>query len=161
MDPSPLRGRQPVTAWTHRDELAPGHRRWLVAVPACLFAVLGWTHRWVSDDGLITLRVVAQVLAGHGPVFNAGERVESSTSAAWTWLLVAAGWLTRAPLPALAVGLGLAAATAGLAVASDATARLWRARPGPSPLVPAGVLVVLALPPFWDLAAHETDRPEG
>jgi arabinofuranosyltransferase len=109
-------------------------------------------HRWVSDDGLITLRVVSQVLAGHGPVLNIGERVESSTSAAWTWLLVAAGWLLPIPLPSLAVGLGLAAATIGLAVALDATGRLWRSSPRPSRLVPAGVLVVLALPPFWEFA---------
>lgn len=94
-------------------------------------------HRWVSDDGLITLRVASQVLAGHGPVFNIGERVESSTSAAWTWLLVAAGWLFPIALPSLPVELGLAAATGGLAVAMDATGRLWRSRPGASRLVPA------------------------
>lgn len=106
----------------------------------------------MSDDGLITLRVASQVLAGHGPVFNAGERVESSTSAAWTWLLVGAGWLFPIELPSLAVGLGLVAAVVGLAVAMDATGRLWRSRTEPSRLVPAGVLVVLALPPFWEFA---------
>ncbi|HEV2823729.1 MAG TPA: arabinofuranosyltransferase, partial [Actinomycetota bacterium] len=103
------------------------------------------------------------MLAGHGPVFNIGERVESSTSAAWTWLLVAAGWLFPIALPSLAVGLGLAAATVGLAVAMDATGRLWRSRPEPSRLVPAGVLVVLALPPFWEFATSglETDLTIG
>jgi arabinofuranosyltransferase len=129
-----------------------GRRLLLVAVPAGVYAVLGWTHRWVSDDGLITLRVVAQVLAGHGPVFNVGERVEASTSAAWTWLLVVAGWLFPVALPSLAVGVGLVAGTAGLAVALDATGRLWRSRPGATRLVPAGVLIVLALPPFWEFA---------
>lgn len=129
-----------------------GRRLLLVAVPTGGYAALGWTHRWLSDDGLITLRVAAQVLAGQGPVFNAGERVEVSTSAAWTWLLVAAGWLFPAALPSLAVGLGLAGGTAGVALALDATGRLWRPRTGTAGLVPAGVLVVLALPPFWEFA---------
>ena len=47
---------------------------------------------------------------------------------------------------------GLVAGTAGLAVALDATGRLWRSRPGATRLVPAGVLIVLALPPFWEFA---------
>ena len=129
-----------------------GRRLLLVAVPTGGYAALGWTHRWLSDDGLITLRVAAQVLAGQGPVFNAGERVEVSTSAAWTWLLVAAGWLFPAALPSLAVGLGLAGGTTGVALALDATGRLWRPGTGTAGLVPAGVLVVLALPPFWEFA---------
>ena len=36
-----------------------------------------------------------QILAGHGPVFNPGERVEANTSALWTWLLAAATWASR------------------------------------------------------------------
>ena len=38
----------------------------------------------MSDDGLIVLRTVRNLLAGNGPVFNAGERVEANTSTAWT-----------------------------------------------------------------------------
>ena len=50
-----------------------------------------WTwdlqRRWIADDGLIVLRTVRNLLAGNGPVFNAGERVESNTSTAWTYLV--------------------------------------------------------------------------
>ena len=46
-----------------------------------------WQRRWIADDGLIVLRTVRNLLAGNGPVFNAGERVESNTSAAWTYLV--------------------------------------------------------------------------
>ena len=34
----------------------------------------------MSDDGYIYLRVVDQLLAGNGPVFNNGERMEAATS---------------------------------------------------------------------------------
>ena len=39
----------------------------------------GYQRRWVTEDAFISLRVVQQVLAGNGPVFNAGERVEAYT----------------------------------------------------------------------------------
>ena len=35
-----------------------------------------------------------QILAGNGPVFNPGERVEADTSALWTWLLALLTWDT-------------------------------------------------------------------
>lgn len=52
----------------------------VLAAPVLLLATMGWARRWMCDDGYIHLRVVQQVLAGHGPVFNAGERIEASTS---------------------------------------------------------------------------------
>ena len=42
----------------------------------------GWTHRSMFYDGYIYLHVVQNILAGHGPVFNAGQRVEAFTSPA-------------------------------------------------------------------------------
>ncbi|MBE1497364.1 arabinofuranosyltransferase [Amycolatopsis lexingtonensis] len=122
---------------------------WLVLGPTiAVFAVLAWNRRWMSDDGLIVLRTVRQILAGNGPVFNAGERVESNTSTLWTYLLVAFGWIPGLRLEWLAVVLGLLCSTGGLLLAMDGTRRLIG-----SPLVaPAGVLVLIALPPFRDFA---------
>jgi arabinofuranosyltransferase len=40
-----------------------------------------------SDDALINIRVVRQLLAGNGPVFNIGERVEVGTSPLWIYLV--------------------------------------------------------------------------
>ena len=63
----------------------PEHQRarisLLIAVAvAGVFALWGgWTRRWMSDDGLIVLRTVRNLLAGNGPVFNIGERVEANT----------------------------------------------------------------------------------
>src|SRR5438132_10432612 len=66
--------------------------RWLTAVPAfvpaLMIAIGGWQHRWMDEDAFINLRIVDQIFAGHGPVFNAGERVEASTSTLWIVVLV-------------------------------------------------------------------------
>ncbi|MEU2536323.1 hypothetical protein [Streptomyces iakyrus] len=118
----------------------------LVAVPTAALFVLGYRRRWICDDGLIYLRPVRQILAGNGPVFNVGERAESSTGTLWQWLLALVTWVTGEDPAFLAVGLGLVLSTAGFAFALLATCRLHR---GAGPLLPAGVFVLLAVPPFW------------
>jgi arabinofuranosyltransferase len=57
----------------------------LASLPVA-WGVLGWRQRWIADDGDIVARTVREILAGNGPVFNPGERVESFTSVLWTWL---------------------------------------------------------------------------
>ncbi|MEU6682727.1 hypothetical protein [Streptomyces sp. NPDC046832] len=118
----------------------------LVGVPTAALFVLGYRRRWICDDGLIYLRPVRQILAGHGPVFNVGERAESSTGTLWQWLLALATWVTGEDPAFLAVGLGLLLSTAGFAFALLATCRLHRSS---GLLLPAGVFVLLAVPPFW------------
>ncbi|CAM5706181.1 Arabinofuranosyltransferase OS=Streptomyces violarus OX=67380 GN=FHS41_004015 PE=4 SV=1 [Streptomyces violarus] len=118
----------------------------LVAVPTAALFVLGYRRRWICDDGLIYLRPVRQILAGNGPVFNVGERAESSTGTLWQWLLALGTWVTGEDPAFLAVGLGLLLSTAGFALALIATCRLHR---GAGLLLPAGVFVLLAVPPFW------------
>lgn len=126
---------------------APDRRGWngaVLVVLALAFAALIWNRRWVSDDGLIVLRTVRNLLAGDGPVFNAGERVEANTSTLWTYLLALPSLVMSANWAAVLLGLVLS--VAGLVLAADAARRLWGARA----IAPAGALVVLALPPFWD-----------
>mgnify|MGYP003456791854 CR=1 FL=1 len=60
-------------------------------VVSVLWAWGAWQRRWIADDGLIVLRTVRNLLAGNGPVFNAGERVESNTSTLWTYLVYLGG----------------------------------------------------------------------
>src|SRR5207244_12293235 len=55
----------------------------LLSAPVVAFVGAGWAHRWITDDGFIYLRVVQQIRAGNGPVFNDGQRVEAFTGPVW------------------------------------------------------------------------------
>jgi arabinofuranosyltransferase len=123
-----------------------------IAAVIGIYAVLVWDRRWIADDGLIVVRTVREILAGHGPVYNAFERAEPTTSAGWMWLLAGCGWITGGDAATLAVVVGGLLAVAGLAIALDATRRLHRGHGHGGTLVPAGAMVVLGLFPFWDFA---------
>ncbi len=126
-----------------------------VAVVSALWAWGAWQRRWIADDGLIVLRTIRNLLAGNGPVFNAGERVESNTSTAWTYL-VYLGSLVGGPLRLeyVALALALTLSVAGVVMVMLGTARLY----APSllgrsaVLLPAGALVYIAVPPARDFA---------
>ena len=75
--------------------------------PVIGFVSAGYAHRWITDDGYIYLRVVQQIRAGNGPVFNAGERVEAFTGSLWVALLAVADLVAPVSLELLAVILGL------------------------------------------------------
>jgi arabinofuranosyltransferase len=129
----------------------------VIGVTVTAFAVLAWQRRWMCDDGLIVLRTVRNLLAGNGPVFNAGERVETNTSTLWTGMLAVAGLVPGVTLPVAAVMLGLMLSVLGLTLALDGARRLHRAGRPDSVLarlavVPVGALVLIALPPFRDFA---------
>jgi arabinofuranosyltransferase len=126
-----------------------------VAVVAVLFGWGTWQRRWIADDGLIVLRTVRNLLAGNGPVFNAGERVEANTSVVWTYLVYFGGWLTwPMRLEYVALVLALLLSVAGLAMLMLGTGRLFA--PGllgrRAVILPAGALVYAAVPPARDFA---------
>ena len=118
----------------------------LLGLAVVLEVVLMWQRRWMSDDGLIFLRTVRQILAGDGPVFNVGERVETNTSTLWTLVLIGLAALP-VRLEYASVGAGLVLSAAALGFSLDAARRLTGLG---RVVVPAGGLVVLAMPPFWD-----------
>lgn len=120
----------------------------MVAVGVAVTAFAGWQERWIADDGLIVLRTARQLLAGNGPVFNIGERVEVNTSTVWTALVTLAGAVPGVRLDWAAVGLGLVCAVAGVGLGMDAARRLHGSRG--TVMVPAGAAVLLALPPMRD-----------
>jgi arabinofuranosyltransferase len=49
--------------------------------------VMAASRAWTCDDAFITFRVVSQFLAGQGPVFNIGERVQVFTHPLWLMAL--------------------------------------------------------------------------
>jgi len=157
---NPARPRRPVATLVGRPsfpyDVTVRVSLWAsVAVVAVLFGWGAWQRRWIADDGLIVLRTVRNLLAGNGPVFNAGERVEANTSVVWTYLVYLGGWLTwPMRLEYVALVLALLLSVAGLAMLMLGTGRLF----APALLgrravmLPAGALVYIAVPPARDFA---------
>ncbi|HEY0228026.1 MAG TPA: hypothetical protein VGC05_16915, partial [Mycobacterium sp.] len=126
-----------------------------VAVVVLLFGWGAWQRRWIADDGLIVLRTVRNLLAGNGPVFNQGERVEANTSTAWTYLMYIGSWV-GGPLRMeyVALALALVLSVLGVALLMLGAARLYAPslRGRKAIMLPAGALVYIALPPARDFA---------
>lgn len=130
-----------------------------VLLCAVLFAYGAWQRRWIADDGLIVLRTVRNLLAGNGPVFNVGERVEVNTSTAWTYLLWFCSWISDVQTEYVVLWVALVLTVAAIPLAMLGTARLYkggaswdRMRGTGILLLPAGGLVYLALPPAREFA---------
>lgn len=121
------------------------------ALALAVFAFVGgWQRRWISDDGLIVLRTVRNLLAGNGPVFNAGERVEANTSTLWQYCIYAVALVTDAPLETIALWLALLMTTAAALIATLGTAHLYAHKA--LVLLPVGGVLYFALPPARDFA---------
>ena len=126
-----------------------------VLVVAALFGWGSWQRRWIADDGLIVLRTVRNLLAGNGPVFNQGERVEANTSTAWTYLMYAGSWIGGPMrMEYVALALALVLSVLGVAFLMLGTGRLYAPslRGRRAIMLPAGALVYIALPPARDFA---------
>jgi arabinofuranosyltransferase len=123
----------------------------LTLVPAVMIGIGGWIHRWTDEDAFINFRIVSQIVSGHGPVFNAGERVEAFTSPLWLAILVV-GRETLGLFMSLewvSVLLGLVAAVAAFAIGGRAS-RL--AHEQGAIVVPIGLVFAAAIPVMWDFA---------
>ncbi|MDP9331724.1 MAG: hypothetical protein M3Q30_00210, partial [Actinomycetota bacterium] len=132
--------------WARLGAAAPAY------VPALMIAVGGWQHRWMDEDAFINMRIVDQIFAGHGPVFNAGERVEASTSTLWIVVLVIGralfGAFTSMEWIALLASLGTA--VAAFALAGKAARLLHHDESGI--VVPVGLILVAAVKVVWDFS---------
>jgi len=128
--------------------------RWaLLALPVAVLAERAWSRRWMSDDGFINLRVVRQITSGHGPVFNAGERVEAATSPLWVFLLTLGDVITPIRLEWVAVLAGIALTLVGVGFAIAGSRLLVPVRNGRELYVPAGAAVLVAVTPVWTFAS--------
>lgn len=54
-------------------------------------------YAWISEDALITMRHIDNFIAGHGAVFNIGERVEGYSHTLWFYLVSAMRYLGLSP----------------------------------------------------------------
>lgn len=124
----------------------------LAAVPAVLALAGAWAYRWVDEDAFINFRILHNVAAGHGPVYNVGERVEADSDPLWV-LTLGVGHLIApfASLEWLSVVLGLLCTVVAFLLGGRALQRL-RARRGGARVGPVGMLVVAAVPVVWEFS---------
>jgi len=118
-------------------------KRPVVAALLCVMMVAAVVQGWffagsLIDDAYIFFRYADHLLAGHGPVFNPGERVEGFTSPLWLLLLTVAH----------GAGLGYGAAVTLLGLAASActlplVGRLARQAAPPALALLAPLLVAL------------------
>lgn len=121
----------------------------VLLVPVAALAAMGWAKRNMYDDGFIYLHIVQNVLAGNGPVFNSGERVEAYTGPLWLGVLSLLGLLTPWALEWLAVGAGLVMTLAAVLVAMVGATRLLRPSAPTAFLLPLGMVVFASVAVVW------------
>lgn len=116
----------------------PAMRRRLLLAAAVFasIAAMAVARSWTTDDAFITFRVVDQLLAGHGPVYNWGERVQVFTHPLWFLVLAAWAGIGASLFPG-AMLLSLAIFAAGLA------ALFLAFRDKPLALVASGLALLL------------------
>lgn len=137
-------------ASTAQHRLPPRLQHWVLAVPVVVVVVAGWLHRWTFDDGFIYFRVVDQIRAGNGPVFNVGERVEVATGTLWLAILTIADIVSPLSLEWTAVVLGIAGTASGVGFATVGALQVARVGASESHrFVPFGSLVFVAVTATW------------
>src|SRR5581483_8072602 len=105
------------------------------------------------DDAYVSYRYAANLTAGRGLVFNAGQRVEGISNLAWT-LLLAVAHACGAALPDAGAALGWGAVFATVTLAYVVSLRLTE-----SPWVALTVAVAVAI--TTDFVASATMGMEG
>src|SRR6476646_1784907 len=144
-EPEPARGSRFGT-WTTRRVL----QILVLLTPIVAIVIVAWTRRWIEEDAFLNFRVVDQIRAGHGPVFNIGERVEITTSTLWLGILVAMKTvLPFVSLEYLSIAGGLVFTSLGLWWAQNGAAQMWR-RNTEWFVVPFGAALFVAIPAQWD-----------
>ena len=151
-----------------------GRARWAgsLGLPTLVvgaYLVAGWWRRWTVDDAFINYRVVRQVLAGNGPVFNIGERVEATTSTLWVVVLTVLDVVSPFSIEwsALVVevvlgAVGMAAGMAGAVRLGDLIAPDGDRAPGRRGIVvPVGAAAYLAVAGAWDWATGGLENGLG
>lgn len=116
---------------------------WIVLLVG-LVAGLGQVFRQANllDTAFIHFRHASNVLAGQGPVFNAGEHVEGVAALGWTLIIAAAAGLTGLEIPTVALVLCLVSYVALGALALRLGQGLWE-RDGERVYLPFAAMLIL------------------
>ena len=100
----------------------------LVAPGLFLAACLAFIP-FTTDDAFISFRYAENLLAGHGLVYNPGERVEGFSNLLWV-LLIAALWGPGIDPVAASKVLGILSGLLAVVLAIDTLKRIGTSRPG-------------------------------
>ncbi len=125
---------------------------WPILVPLVIVLVGAWVYRWVDEDAFINFRIIDNLVAGHGFVFNLGERVEVDSDP--LWVLTLAGFHEVLPFMAiewLSVVLGLACTAGGFLTGGRAIQRLAAPRTDAA-VFPLGLLIVSVVAGVWEFS---------
>ena len=148
---------RPISS-VHAEAQGGGNQRrrlatWLaLAVPLFIVVVGAWQYRWVDEDAFIDFRIVSNILAGHGPVYNVGERVETYSDPLWVASLV----FLRGALPFVGIEwwsviLGLTSTGGGVLLGGRGVQRLW-SRSAEGVILPIGLLIFSVVAGVWEFA---------
>jgi arabinofuranosyltransferase len=107
------------------------------------------------DDAFISFRYAANLVAGHGLVFNPGERVEGYTNFLWTILLAACRW-AGLEIPAMSVVLAFVATLGTLVLLLALARQLLAGAPSWVVAAPALLFGVSAAATRYVLSGMET-----
>jgi arabinofuranosyltransferase len=131
----------------------------LAAVPALISVLGAWAYRWVDEDAFINFRIIENLLAGHGPVYNVGERVEADSDPLWVATLALTHVVTPfLSLEWLSVLLGLVLTAAAFLLGGRAAQRL-QGRRGHDAVLPVGLVVVGCVPVAWEFSTSGLETP--
>lgn len=130
--------------------------RVLILLPVFVLLIMGFQRRWVAEDAFITFRVVNNLLEGHGPVFNVGERVEAYTHPLWFALLTV--WTAvggRVEIGAVIMGIffscvGLLTAQRGAGILARRHTKSNEGTESSAIFFPFGSMIFVAVPVVWD-----------
>ncbi|MBK6921005.1 MAG: hypothetical protein IPH07_26655 [Deltaproteobacteria bacterium] len=114
-----------VRPWWRGRDLGPrAHLLFGLLLPMYVLGMNMWNvHRFTVDDAYISFRYAANLVAGHGLVYNPGEAIEGYTNFAWT--LLCAGGLSMGVDPHVTSKvLGALCAMGSMAVVYRLSARL-------------------------------------
>jgi arabinofuranosyltransferase len=126
---------------------------WLILAGPFVVVIVGaWSYRWVQEDAFIDFRIIGNLLAGHGPVYNVGERVEVYSDPAWLYLQ--AGLHLLLPFVSvewISVISGLISTSGGVILCGRAVQRLGASR-GEGLVIPVGLVIFASVAAVWEFA---------
>ncbi len=125
---------------------------WPVVVPVVVVLLGAWLYRWVDEDAFIDFRIIDNLVAGHGLVYNIGERVEVTSDPLWVFTLTGLHEvLPFVSLEWLSVLLGLLCTAGGFLAGGRAVQQLGRSRREDG-VFPLGLLMVSVVAGVWEFA---------